>query len=243
MDNQDVSFTPEEAAFIRQMGFIHLVQVVRAEFVNEDDSVRTDEDATEEEVNKFKELLESLPMDMRIPLRRFLNPAGARVDASCALAVDDSLLARPPTLREALQEQNIEVPDDMGFVIDILDRQMYKYISLQHKIGIVTRCFANWDADTHRQNDNFFCPITQSVFQDPVCFADGKTYEREAISSYLAKIPHGHQVRSPYNRQVMVHTLTNPNQCMKSDIITWSEMFVKQNVEWYLENCKVVTRD
>jgi hypothetical protein len=35
--------------------------------------------------------------------------------------------------------------------------------------------------------DEFLCPITYEVMKDPVCAADGYTYERKAIEEWLAK--------------------------------------------------------
>ncbi|EKX44918.1 hypothetical protein GUITHDRAFT_62234, partial [Guillardia theta CCMP2712] len=31
----------------------------------------------------------------------------------------------------------------------------------------------------------FFCPVTNEIMRDPVCTSDGKTYEREAIETWL----------------------------------------------------------
>ena len=34
---------------------------------------------------------------------------------------------------------------------------------------------------------DFFCPITSEIMEDPVVTADGHTYERKAITAWLAK--------------------------------------------------------
>ncbi len=35
--------------------------------------------------------------------------------------------------------------------------------------------------------NEFLCPITQELMRDPVCAADGYTYERRAIEEWLTK--------------------------------------------------------
>ena len=63
------------------------------------------------------------------------------------------------------------------------------------------------------QNQNFFCPITQSVMTDPVIGSDGITYERTAIEAWLV-VGHG----SPTTRQPMSRASLVPNYALKAMI-------------------------
>jgi len=53
------------------------------------------------------------------------------------------------------------------------------------------------------------CPITSTVFIDPVCCSDGQTYEREAITKWLLKNP-----TSPLSRAPLLPTFY-PNLLVK----------------------------
>ena len=65
--------------------------------------------------------------------------------------------------------------------------------------------------------DNFRCPITTAVMEDPVFAMDGHTYEREAIETWFR----GHDT-SPMTRAVVPPTLI-PNVNLRSMIASWSE--------------------
>jgi Mg-chelatase subunit ChlD len=63
-------------------------------------------------------------------------------------------------------------------------------------------------------NENFLCPITQSVMEDPVIGSDGITYERTAIEAWFAS---GKQI-SPMTRQPMTSRSLVPNYALKAMI-------------------------
>jgi len=65
--------------------------------------------------------------------------------------------------------------------------------------------------------DNFLCPITNEVMDDPVVAADGHTYEREAIETWFRR-----RNTSPMTNQVIAPTLL-PNFLVRSMIASWSE--------------------
>ena len=56
---------------------------------------------------------------------------------------------------------------------------------------------------------SFFCTITDELMQDPVCTADGHTYERAAIEEWLA----GHDTSPTTGVQLPNKNLT-PNQVL-----------------------------
>ena len=63
-------------------------------------------------------------------------------------------------------------------------------------------------------NENFLCPITQAVMEDPVIGSDGITYERTAIEAWFAS---GKQI-SPMTRQPMTSRSLVPNYALKAMI-------------------------
>jgi len=75
--------------------------------------------------------------------------------------------------------------------------------------------------DNHREGafpDDFRCPITTVVMRDPVVAADGHTYEREAIATWLAK----HHT-SPLTREVISFTAALiPNRNLVSLMGSWT---------------------
>jgi len=69
--------------------------------------------------------------------------------------------------------------------------------------------------DELKTPDEFVCPITFEVMQDPVCASDGHTYERSAIGEVLA-LPEERR-RSPLTREPLQASLF-PNRALKSRI-------------------------
>jgi hypothetical protein len=68
--------------------------------------------------------------------------------------------------------------------------------------------------------DGFECPITTDLMEDPVMAADGHSYERAAISQWLA----GGRRISPLTGAKLSHTLLTPNHALKKAI----HYFLKQ---------------
>jgi len=67
--------------------------------------------------------------------------------------------------------------------------------------------------DELKTPDEFVCPITYEVMQDPVCASDGHTYERSAIEEVLA-LPEERR-RSPLTREPLQESLF-PNRALKN---------------------------
>ena len=59
--------------------------------------------------------------------------------------------------------------------------------------------------------EEIVCPITQEIMIDPVVAADGHTYERNAIASWLEK-----NNTSPLNGDELPHTNLTPNRAVRS---------------------------
>jgi hypothetical protein len=66
--------------------------------------------------------------------------------------------------------------------------------------------------------DDFVCPITHELMVDPVLAADGFTYERHAITKWIAA-----NTKSPMTNQELDTSALFPNRILKSQIREWSE--------------------
>ncbi len=64
----------------------------------------------------------------------------------------------------------------------------------------------------------FKCPITMGVMSDPVCAADGHTYERRAIEEWLSKKATSPMTGGPLTTKAVV-----PNFTLRSMIGEWIE--------------------
>lgn len=58
--------------------------------------------------------------------------------------------------------------------------------------------------------DEFRCPLCLELMLDPVCTADGQTYERSYIEAWL----NGHDV-SPLTNETLAHKHLTPNLALK----------------------------
>lgn len=65
--------------------------------------------------------------------------------------------------------------------------------------------------------DEFLCPITREVMSDPVIAADGYSYEREAISSWISS----GKLTSPMTNTPMKHSNLTSNTTLKSVILRY----------------------
>mgnify|MGYP006135190327 CR=1 FL=1 len=74
--------------------------------------------------------------------------------------------------------------------------------------------------DELKTPDEFVCPITFEVMQDPVCASDGHTYERSAVEEVLA-LPEESR-RSPLTREPLQATLF-PNRALKNRIAAFEQ--------------------
>lgn len=72
--------------------------------------------------------------------------------------------------------------------------------------------------------ESFFCPITKELMQDPVIAADGFTYERLAIDTWIkTQLRKGKVVLSPMTNEPLAHYDLKPNKTLKSAIGTYNE--------------------
>uniref|UniRef100_A0A4W6FR46 WD repeat, SAM and U-box domain-containing protein 1 n=1 Tax=Lates calcarifer TaxID=8187 RepID=A0A4W6FR46_LATCA len=65
--------------------------------------------------------------------------------------------------------------------------------------------------------DEFLCPITRELMKDPVIAADGYSYERESIESWIR----GKNKTSPMTNLPLQTTLLTPNRSLKMAITRW----------------------
>jgi len=67
--------------------------------------------------------------------------------------------------------------------------------------------------------EDFFCPITHEVMENPFIAADGHTYEESAISKWLQE----GRATSPLTGEKLAHTILIPNHKLKAIIKTFME--------------------
>ena len=67
-----------------------------------------------------------------------------------------------------------------------------------------------------KAKDEYYCPILGELMKNPVSFPDGKNYEKQAITSWLAK-----NKTSPWTRQPMQSSQGTPNLQLKLEIQTY----------------------
>ena len=67
--------------------------------------------------------------------------------------------------------------------------------------------------------DEYNCPLTLDLMQDPVFAADGFTYERVAIAKVIDEAKAGgYEAKSPKTNLPLEHTNLTPNRDLKSRI-------------------------
>ncbi|XP_016120173.1 WD repeat, SAM and U-box domain-containing protein 1-like [Sinocyclocheilus grahami] len=66
--------------------------------------------------------------------------------------------------------------------------------------------------------DEYLCPITREIMKDPVIAADGYSYEREAIESWI----NTKSRTSPMTNLPLQTTLLTPNRTLKMAILRWT---------------------
>eukprot|EP01047_Picozoa_sp_COSAG01_P059812 COSAG01_NODE_7239_length_3288_cov_159.102854_2_plen_333_part_00 len=74
--------------------------------------------------------------------------------------------------------------------------------------------------------EGFLCPISQEIMVDPVCAADGHSYERSGIEKWFST---GKRT-SPMTNGAMSSTALTPNQHLKSQISEWQGRSSAQQV-------------
>ncbi|KAM8788541.1 WD repeat, SAM and U-box domain-containing protein 1 [Rhynchonycteris naso] len=71
--------------------------------------------------------------------------------------------------------------------------------------------------------DEFICPITRELMQDPVIASDGYSYEKEAIENWISK----KKRTSPMTNLVLPSLVLTPNRTLKMAINRWLETHQK----------------
>lgn len=78
--------------------------------------------------------------------------------------------------------------------------------------------------------DDFLCPITRDVFEDPVLTCDGQSYERAAIEEVFRRRQRNEQTgvleppRSPLTNQVLATIELTPNIALRKAIDAYMQM-------------------
>lgn len=126
-------------------------------------------------------------------------------------------------LEEGLQElvsifkaNNID-----GVELGRLSKETAKEMGIE-SLGLRGRLLRKIEALKAEQNgseapDEFLCPITRELMKDPVIAADGYSYERESIESWIG----GKNKTSPMTNLPLPTTLLTPNRSLNMAIARW----------------------
>ncbi|KAL2081459.1 hypothetical protein ACEWY4_023312 [Coilia grayii] len=115
------------------------------------------------------------------------------------------------------RRHNIDGPELLGLTKDTLAKELHvDSVGLR---GKVVRKIEELRAALvgSPAPDEFLCPITQEVMKDPVIAADGFSYEREAMESWIG----AKNRTSPMTNLPLQTTLLTPNRMLKMAIARW----------------------
>ena len=73
--------------------------------------------------------------------------------------------------------------------------------------------------------NNFFCPITSEIMENPVITSDGYSYEKSSITRWFT-IRH----TNPVSNQILLNTNLIPNHTLKGIIIDFKESIYKRKI-------------
>ncbi len=124
-------------------------------------------------------------------------------------------------------EAFIEEISLLGFVVDALPD-----LSQDQKAWATLQAILHPQPTGVEIDDDFLCPITQSLIRDPVTTADGQMYEREAIELWFSE----GKTTSPSTNKPLESKVLTPNVFAKKQINTLVEKnpALKDSEEWYL---------
>ncbi|XP_056145600.1 WD repeat, SAM and U-box domain-containing protein 1-like [Lampris incognitus] len=110
-----------------------------------------------------------------------------------------------------------------GAVLTQLNKEMLVSELGLVSVGMRCRLLRKIDAlkaeqDGSEAPDEFLCPITRELMKDPVIAADGYSYEREAIESWIR----AKNRTSPMTNLPLQTTMVTPNRSLKMAILRWT---------------------
>ena len=76
----------------------------------------------------------------------------------------------------------------------------------------------------------FLCPISHELMHDPVCVADGHTYEREHIERWLTT-----SLTSPATGQALAHTALVRNHALRQATEEHLQICVRRGEDWAVD--------
>ncbi|XP_035460710.2 uncharacterized protein LOC118283111 isoform X1 [Scophthalmus maximus] len=111
---------------------------------------------------------------------------------------------------------NIDGPE-----LSQLDKETAAELGIE-SVGLRGRLLRKTEALKSEQSDSevpdeFMCPITTELMKDPVIAADGYSYERESIETWIR----GKNKTSPMTNLALQTTLLTPNRSLKMAITRW----------------------
>ncbi|KAK9692034.1 hypothetical protein RND81_09G236900 [Saponaria officinalis] len=120
------------------------------------------------------------------------------------------------TLSQKIIQQNNDSKDsDYGFITinkAIKALNQLKDLNFKKKKPLISSNFDNFDVP-----DEFICPISKEIMNDPVILASGQTYDRPFIQKWITEVHN----TCPQTRQVLTHTVLTPNHLIRELIQQW----------------------
>ncbi|XP_041663784.1 WD repeat, SAM and U-box domain-containing protein 1-like [Cheilinus undulatus] len=124
---------------------------------------------------------------------------------------------------EGLKELNsiFKVNNIDGAELNKLNKETAAELGIE-SVGLRGRLLRKIEALKAEQNgseapDEFLCPITRELMKDPVIAADGYSYERESIESWIR----GKNKTSPMTNLPLQTSMLTPNRSLKMAITRW----------------------
>ncbi|KAJ9163456.1 hypothetical protein P3X46_023122 [Hevea brasiliensis] len=71
--------------------------------------------------------------------------------------------------------------------------------------------------------ENFYCPLTKQIMDDPVIIESGVTYERNEIVKWFEEFENSEEIFCPITGQKLLRTVLRPNIAFKTMIEEWKE--------------------
>ena len=111
-----------------------------------------------------------------------------------------------------LLEQQLKTAEELQKIT------LKRKVSAEEKLRQMQEDTARLQALEKIARDDFLCPITMEIMNDPVVALDGHTYERDAITEWYTKHDNSPMTGLPVDSKSLV-----ANHTLRSAIISWRE--------------------
>ena len=105
------------------------------------------------------------------------------------------------------------------------EEETSKHLTAQRLLLYIEKIQSKYQQYMDDTYDDFICPITQEIMDDPVIAVDGHTYDRIAIEEWFT-----HKRASPKTNSQLDSSALLPNHLIKRQITEWKERQRKSHV-------------